>query len=150
MHDIQSISKCFLPRQAQALPARHRASIVQPSNRRGGDCPPAGCQSSVTQGWFAHADSLGAIRKAVSKTQSEMGVELGMPQNAISQLEKRSDLLVSTLVRYVDALGAELDLVVRMKDGSEIVLEGFGKARKVAKKSVSPKKSTSRSQLKAA
>ena len=104
----------------------------------------------MTQGWFAHADSLGAIRKAVSKTQSEMGVELGMPQNAISQLEKRSDLLVSTLVRYVDALGAELDLVVRMKDGSEIVLEGFGKARKVAKKSVSPKKSTSRSQLKAA
>lgn len=81
---------------------------------------------------IAHADSLGAVRKAVSKTQSQMGKVLGMPQNAISQLEKRSDLLVSTLTRYVDALGGELDLVVRMKDGSEIRLEKLGRAAKVA------------------
>ncbi len=99
---------------------------------------------------IAHADSLGAVRKAVSKTQSQMGAQLGMPQNAISQLEKRSDLLVSTLARYVDALGGELDLVVRMKDGTEIVLEGLGRAAKSTKKSSTRKKSAARSDRKAA
>jgi transcriptional regulator with XRE-family HTH domain len=100
---------------------------------------------------IAHAASLSAIRKAVSKTQSQMGQELGMPQNAISQLEKRSDLLVSTLARYVDALGAELDLVVRMKDGTEIVLAGLGRAaKKPAKKPSSRRRNASRLDRKAA
>ena len=75
---------------------------------------------------IAHADSLGMVRRALSKTQNELGEDLGLPQNAISQLEKRSDLLLSTLRRYVQALGADLDLVVRMKDGSQILLEGLG------------------------
>lgn len=75
---------------------------------------------------IAHADSLGEIRKAIRKTQSEMGKELGLPQNAVSQLEKRSDLLLSTLRRYVGALGGEVEIIVRLKDGSQVVLEGFG------------------------
>lgn len=82
---------------------------------------------------IAYADSLGAVRRAVSMTQSQIGAHLGLPQNAISQLEKRSDLLVSTLARYVDALGAELDLIVRMKDGTEIIVETLGKTRKSVK-----------------
>jgi transcriptional regulator with XRE-family HTH domain len=78
---------------------------------------------------IAHADSLRVVRKAVSKTQSEIGEGLGLSQNAVSQLEARSDLLLSTLRRYVKALGANLDLVVRMKDGSKVVLEGLGEAQ---------------------
>ena len=74
----------------------------------------------------AHADSLRVVRKALSKTQTKMGEDLGLSQNAVSQLEGRSDLLLSTLRRYVRALGADLDLVVRMKDGSRVVLEGLG------------------------
>lgn len=87
----------------------------------------------------AHADSLAEVRKAASKTQSQMGVELGKPQNAISQLEKRRDILVSTLVRYVDALGGELNLVVQMKDGRSIVLERIGRAPKEKKHSTRKK-----------
>lgn len=75
---------------------------------------------------IAHADSLRVVRKALSKTQAEIGEGLGLPQNAVSQLEGRSDLLLSTLRRYVQALGADLDIVVRMKDGSRVVLEGIG------------------------
>jgi hypothetical protein len=93
---------------------------------------------------IAHADSLGSVRKAVSKTQSEMGAQLGMPQNAISQLEKRTDLLVSTLVRYVDALGGKLNLVVQMRDGTEIVLEKLGRTARSAKAAPTRKKSVSR------
>ena len=73
-----------------------------------------------------HADSLGAIRKAMSKTQTEIARELGVGQVAVAQLEKRSDLLLSTLQRYVRAAGAELSLVVHTKQGAEIVLENLG------------------------
>ena len=73
-----------------------------------------------------HADSLGEIRKAMSKTQSEIARELGVGQVAVAQLEQRSDLLLSTLQRYVRAAGAELSLVVHTKQGAEIVLQSLG------------------------
>ncbi len=73
-----------------------------------------------------YADSLGEIRKAMSKTQSEIARELGVGQVAVAQLERRSDLLLSTLQRYVRAAGAELSLVVRTKQGAEIVLQSLG------------------------
>jgi len=73
-----------------------------------------------------HADSLAEIRRAMSKTQSEIARELGVGQVAVAQLEKRSDLLLSTLQRYVRATGAELSLVVRTKQGAEILLQSLG------------------------
>ena len=73
-----------------------------------------------------HADSLGEIRKAMSKTQIEIARELGVGQVAVAQLEKRSDLLLSTLQRYVRAAGAELSLVIHTKQGAEIVLQSLG------------------------
>ncbi len=73
-----------------------------------------------------HADSLGEIRKAMSKTQTQIARELGVGQVAVAQLEKRSDLLLSTLQRYVRAAGAELSLVVHTKQGAEIVLGNLG------------------------
>ena len=73
-----------------------------------------------------HADSLGEIRKAMCKTQTEIARELGVGQVAVAQLEKRSDLLLSTLQRYVRATGAELSLVIHTKQGAEIVLQSLG------------------------
>ena len=73
-----------------------------------------------------HADSLGEIRKAMSKTQTEIARELGVGQVAVAQLEKRSDLLLSTLQRYVRAAGAELSLVVHTRQGAKIVLQSLG------------------------
>lgn len=73
-----------------------------------------------------YADSLGEIRKAMSKTQTEIARELGVGQVAVAQLEKRSDLLLSTLQRYVRATGAELSLVIHTKQGEEIVLQSLG------------------------
>jgi transcriptional regulator with XRE-family HTH domain len=72
------------------------------------------------------ADSLGDIRRAMSKTQTEIARELGVGQVAVTQLEKRSDLLLSTLQRYVRATGAELSLVVRTRQGANIVLRNLG------------------------
>ena len=87
-----------------------------------------------------HADSLGEIRKAMSKTQVEIARELGVGQVAVAQLEKRSDLLLSTLQRYVRATGAELSLVVHTREGKDIVLHGLGDLSAQAKAASNPKR----------
>ena len=109
--------------------------------------------AQMAQEMIDHADSLAEIRKAMSKTQSEIARELGVGQVAVAQMEKRSDLLLSTLQRYVRAMGAELSVVVRTKNGAEIVLQGLGdlvKKKKIAAKSErarSPKSTLRRSVL---
>jgi DNA-binding XRE family transcriptional regulator len=57
--------------------------------------------------------TLRDLRQAANRTQCELATALNVGQEAISRLEKRSDLLLSTLRRYVEGMGGELDLVVR-------------------------------------
>ena len=65
------------------------------------------------------------LRKARQLTQGEMAKTLGVKQEQISRLEKRTDLHLSTLRRQVQALGGELDLVVSFPDAAPIRLGGF-------------------------
>jgi hypothetical protein len=44
-------------------------------------------------------------------------------------LEQRADLLVSTLRRYVEALGAQLEIVATFPDGATIRIENFAELR---------------------
>lgn len=52
--------------------------------------------------------SLKAIRQGVGLTQTRMAELLGVRQSAISKIEQRGDVQISTLQRYVEALGARL------------------------------------------
>lgn len=74
---------------------------------------------------IAHAATLSDFRKAVGKTQAEVAEELGINQNAVSQLEKRSDTYVSTLRRFLKSLGLTLELSVVDKSGTRIDLPFF-------------------------
>lgn len=71
---------------------------------------------------IAEFDSLEALRKAHGKTQHQLAENLGIGQNAVSQIERRTDLYVSTLRKYVSALGAELEISLKTKDGARIIL----------------------------
>lgn len=73
----------------------------------------------------AEARSLADFRKAVGKTQAEVGKRLGIQQNAVSQLEKRSDIYLSTLQRFVESLGMKLQLLLVTKGGAKIDLPNF-------------------------
>jgi DNA-binding XRE family transcriptional regulator len=57
-------------------------------------------------------DRLGfaAVRKARAQTQVELAEKLGINQASVSAIENNSDLLLSTLAKYVSALGGELQL----------------------------------------
>jgi hypothetical protein len=58
----------------------------------------------------------------VGKTQVEVAQKLGIKQHAISQLESRADLYVSTLDKYVRALGHKLELALITADGERVEL----------------------------
>lgn len=75
---------------------------------------------------IAEFDSLWeALRKAHGKTQNQLAESLGIGQNAVSQIERRTDLYVSTLRKYVSALGAELEISLKTKDGARLLLRNL-------------------------
>lgn len=76
----------------------------------------------------ADYDGLQALRKALGLTQEAVGQIIGKRQVSIAQLEKRPDVLLSTLRDYVEALGGELELVVTFKDRPPVRLTGMGGA----------------------
>lgn len=55
---------------------------------------------------------LRAIRELVGKTQAEVAADTQMTQGEISRLEQRRDYLLSTMRRYIDGLGCELEINV--------------------------------------
>jgi|SRR5665213_1197914 len=61
--------------------------------------------------------ALQHLRKARSLTQESLGKVLGVGQDSISRLEKRSDMLISTLQSYIDAMGGSLKLIAEFPDG---------------------------------
>jgi hypothetical protein len=59
----------------------------------------------------------------IERTQVRLARELGIKQETVSRLEKRSDMLLSTLRSYVEAMGGELDLVARFPDRPPVRLK---------------------------
>jgi hypothetical protein len=59
---------------------------------------------------------LRAIRELVSKTQVEVAEATDMTQSEVSRLERRPDVRLSTLKRYVEALGGELEIFAAFGD----------------------------------
>jgi DNA-binding XRE family transcriptional regulator len=57
--------------------------------------------------------SLRMLRKAMNKTQLDVAKALNVGQDTISRYEQRTDMLLSTLQSYVQAMGGQLDLIAR-------------------------------------
>src|SRR6266478_1455784 len=70
--------------------------------------------------------TLKDLRQAVERTQEELAVSLGVGQDTISRIERRSDMLLSTLRRYVEAMGGQLELVARFPNRSPLVIDQLG------------------------
>jgi DNA-binding XRE family transcriptional regulator len=70
-----------------------------------------------------YAMNLAMIRKAVQMTQVEVARKLGIGQAAISRLENRGDMLLSTLYDYLTATGADAASIVVTVRGHKIELD---------------------------
>ena len=61
---------------------------------------------------------LRELRRIAGVTQASLAKRLKVSQGQISETENREDVLVSTLRRYVAALGGEIEVVARFGDKS--------------------------------
>ena len=59
---------------------------------------------------------LRAMRELAGKTQMEVATELDVAQSEVSRIERRPDTYISTLRRYVEALGGELEITAKIGD----------------------------------
>jgi hypothetical protein len=60
---------------------------------------------------------LHELRQARRMTQEDLAAALGTSQASVSKLERRTDLYLSTLRRYVGSMGGELVLLARFPEG---------------------------------
>ena len=74
---------------------------------------------------IAEEMTLRELRHARKLTQVRMAKKLGITQDSVSRLEKRSDLLLSTLRKTVEAMGGNLSLVAKFPDRGPVVLSGI-------------------------
>jgi transcriptional regulator with XRE-family HTH domain len=72
---------------------------------------------------IAEEMTLRDLRRALDRTQVRLARELGVKQETVSRLEKRSDMLLSTLRGYVEAMGGELDLLAKLPDRPPVRLK---------------------------
>ncbi len=59
------------------------------------------------------------LRRARSRSQQQIAEQLGTNQGAVSRLERQTDFYLSTLARFVHALGGKLKIVVQFDDAQE-------------------------------
>jgi transcriptional regulator with XRE-family HTH domain len=74
---------------------------------------------------IAEEMTLRELRRARKLTQVKMAKTLGVTQDSVSRLEKRSDLLLSTLRKTVEAMGGNLSLVAEFPDRAPVILSGI-------------------------
>jgi len=69
--------------------------------------------------------TLRALRQAHDLTQERMAELLGVKQENISRMERRADLLLSTLSSYIEAMGGKLKLVAEFPERSPVVIKNL-------------------------
>jgi DNA-binding XRE family transcriptional regulator len=78
--------------------------------------------------------TLKDLRLAAQQTQEQLAATLGVGQDTISRLEKRSDMLLSTLRHYVESMGGKLELVAQFPNLPPVVIEHLGVAASSGRK----------------
>jgi predicted transcriptional regulator len=62
--------------------------------------------------------NLAEVRRALKLSQEEIAQTLQIGQGSVAKIEKRTDMYVSTLRRFIEAMGGELEIVARFADHS--------------------------------
>jgi len=73
------------------------------------------------------------LRKARRLTQVQLAEVLKIRQATVAQMERRSDLMLSTLRSYVEAMGGRLTLTVEFPDRAPVSLEGLGDTEELSR-----------------
>lgn len=74
---------------------------------------------------IAEEMTLRDLRKALRKTQKALSKELHIEQDGISRLESRSDMLLSTLTKYITAMGGSLKIVAEFPNRPPVYIKSI-------------------------
>lgn len=66
--------------------------------------------------------ALHELRKARTVSQQDLARKLAVGQPAVAKLERRGDMYVSNLRRYIEALGGTLEIAARFPDGAVTIV----------------------------
>ena len=86
------------------------------------DVLPTG-RRAVVEHRAAELATLKDLRQAMIKTQVDLAATLHIGQGSISRLEKRSDILLSTLRGYIEAMGGKLEIIARFPNRPPVTIE---------------------------
>ncbi|MCL2466342.1 MAG: helix-turn-helix domain-containing protein [Micrococcales bacterium] len=68
-----------------------------------------------------HIAGLAMVREVAAMTQDDVARKMGVAQGSVSRLERRGDLLLSSLRAYFKAVGAEATIVLKIGDTRRVV-----------------------------
>ncbi len=71
-------------------------------------------------------ESLGELRRVAGKAQVDIASALKVKQPSVSKIEKQTDMYLSTLRSYIEAVGGQLELVVRLPSHAPLRLQRLG------------------------
>ncbi len=71
-------------------------------------------------------ESLGELRRVAGKAQVDIASALKIKQPSVSKIEKQTDMYLSTLRSYIEAVGGQLELVVRLPSHAPLRLHRLG------------------------
>lgn len=79
-------------------------------------------QAAIESGARELSDELhlSQLRRARGLTQEAMAELLGVNQAEVSKMERRTELYVGTLRRFIEAMGGDLVIAARFADGVEV------------------------------
>jgi hypothetical protein len=80
------------------------------------------------QGLRREVNSLRELRLIAGKAQVDVATALQIKQPSVSKIETQADMYLSTLRAYVEAIGGELELVVRLRERPVLRLYRLGDA----------------------
>lgn len=80
--------------------------------------PKARAQSEAMTAKLLKEMPLQELRQALDLTQQQVAETLKIEQAAVSKMEKQTDMYLSTLRRFIAAMGGQLDIVARFPEGT--------------------------------
>ncbi len=86
--------------------------------------PEAQAAAAVEAQQLGQEMDLAEVRRALKFSQDELAQTLQIGQGSVAKIEKRTDMYVSTLRRFIEAMGGELDIVARFP-GHSVKIKSF-------------------------
>ena len=68
---------------------------------------------------------LAEVRRALKMIQEEIAQILHVGQGSVAKMEKRTDMYLSSLRRFIEAMGGELEIIARFSDRRSVKITNF-------------------------